>query len=437
MLGKTVAFLRNDIWRMRLNKLTGRKNAAIKLLRMFMLTIRGFQTDRCTLRASGLTFLTVLSIVPVLALLFGIAKGFGMEKVLQEKLLAAMQGQEETAQRIIEFAHSQLEKTQGGLVAGIGLLILLYAVLKTLTQIEASFNDIWHIKRPRSIMRKVADYLAVVIIGPMLLIIASSATVIAATHLRDFLLGFSFLEPLAILVLLVLKLLPYATIWLLFTFMYIFVPNTRVKFTSALTAGIIAGTVFVLFQSLYIQAQVGLTRFSPIYGSFAALPLFLVWLQLSWIVVLFGAELAFAHQNAHLYEFESEVVSASPRFKTLIALWITHFLVRRMEAGEGTMSSDEIADALDLPVRLVNESVADLVAANVLIETQNGKSLGYFPARDPELITPAFVISALQSTGVEDIPVPATKEFGKLESCMAEFNKLMKDSSLNVPLKNI
>src|SRR3972149_3873262 len=287
---KIISFIKTDIWRIRLEELPRQKSFFIKQLRIFLLAFRGFTEDKCQLRASALTFYSMLSIVPVIALIFAIGKGFGLEKLLEKQLSTMLKGQQEVMQQVLTFANSLLENTSGGLIAGVGVVLLLYAVMQVLSNIENSFNDIWQIKRDRSFVRKFSDYLSIMLIAPVLIIMSGSITIFITTQITRITESIELIGFFSPLIFLLLKLLPYCMIWLLFTFIYIVMPNTKVNFKSALIAGIIAGTIFQVSEWAYISFQIGVAKYNAIYGSFAAMPLFLIWLQTSWLIVLFGAE---------------------------------------------------------------------------------------------------------------------------------------------------
>ncbi|HQQ61563.1 MAG TPA: YihY/virulence factor BrkB family protein, partial [Kiritimatiellia bacterium] len=309
--GQLVNFFKNDIWRIRSSRLPRGKSFFLNLLRVVILSIRGFDEDKCQLRASALTFYSLISIVPVLAMAFGIAKGFGFEKVLEAQLREKLSGHEEILNNVIAFSHSLLQNTQGGLIAGVGLVMLFWAVLKVLGHIEYSFNDIWGVKQQRSLSRKFADYLSLMLVCPVMLILSGGVTVFITTQVELILEKFAILGGFSPIVFFILEGLPYTMMWGLFTFLYLFMPNTKVRFASAFIAGILAGTIFQAVQWGYITFQVGVVKYNAIYGSFAALPLFLVWLQASWLIVLYGAEFAFAYQNVDTYEYEPDALAAS------------------------------------------------------------------------------------------------------------------------------
>jgi len=242
-------------------------------------------------------------------------------------------GQEEVLTTVISFANSLLANTKGGLLAGVGIMVLFWAVIKVLGNIEYSFNDIWGIKEGRTLGRKFSDYLSVMLLCPILMILASSVTVFITTQITLITAKVALLGMFSSIIFFVLKLLPYCLIWVLFTFLYIFMPNTKINFKSGILAGIIAGTLYQLVQWGYIVFQVGAAKYNAIYGSFAALPLFLIWLQLSWLIVLFGAELSFAHQNVDTYEFEPDSLNISDHFKKLLSLQTCHVLVKNFCGG--------------------------------------------------------------------------------------------------------
>ena len=439
MIAKIVHFIVTDIWRIHSRNLSRTKSFFIKCLRIVLLSLRGFYEDKCYLRASALTFYSLLSIVPVVAMAFGIAKGFGFQRVLQEQLLESFPAHEEIMLQVINFAQSLLENTEGGLVAGIGVAILLWSVIKVLGNIEYSFNDIWGVRQSRSWGRKFTDYLAVMLIGPLLLIVSSSITVFITTQIRFITEKFVLLGAVSSIIFLLLQFMPYCIVWILFSFIYIFMPNLKVRFTSGLLAGIVAGTFYEVSQWAYITFQVGVASYNAIYGGFAALPLFLVWLQVSWLMVLFGAEISFAHQNVDMYEFEPDCRQVSLSLKKLLALQVTHFLVKNFSKGKTPFTASSIAYALEIPIRLVRQILFELVEGNIVSEvnTQEYKEAAFQPARDGEALTIKYVIDALEHRGVNTIPAAQTQEFKALSESLQTFDEIIVKSSTNKLLKDI
>lgn len=438
-ISKMVGFFQTDIWRIRVQNLPRIKSFFIKQLRIVLITVQHFLSDRCHLRASALTYYTLLSIVPVVAMGFGIAKGFGFEKLLEKQLFERFPGQEAVITQIVNFAHSLLEQTKGGVIAGIGIAVLFWSVIKVLGQIEKSFNDIWGIKEPRSMARKFSDYLFVMLIGPFFLIISSSATVFIGTQIALITEKVALLGYFSPLIFFVLKFFPFFMIWVLFTFIYLLMPNTKVNVSSGFLAGIISGTVFQLVQWAYIYFQIGVTKYNAIYGSFAALPLFLVWLQISWLIVLFGAELSSAHQNADLYEFEPDLSRISFHFKKLLALQIAHLLIRNFSKGGNPLTAVQVSKILDIPIGSVRQIIDDLVEAGILSAamTKQYKLPAYQPARAIDMLTVKYIIDALDRNGAETIPVARTKEFEALSETLRAFGRAIENSPENKRLNDI
>jgi membrane protein len=237
----------------------------------------------------------------------------------------------------------------------------------------------------------------------------------------------------------ILKVSPYCVIWVLFTFIYIFMPNTKINFKSGLIGGIIAGTVYELVQGIYVTSQVGVAKYNAIYGSFAALPLFLIWLQLSWLILLFGAELSFAHMNVEMYEFEPDCLRTRYSFKKLLALRIVHLLVKNFILGNKPFTAPQISHTLEIPSRLVRQILFELVECGLIseIRTQEYKEVAYQPACDINIFSISYVINALEQRGVDDIPVAKTPELKEIADCLQSFDAMVAESPANKLLKNI
>jgi membrane protein len=438
MLTKWVNFVKTDVWRVRMKEQPRSRFFIIRLVQIVALAVRGFNEHRCMFRASALTFYSLLSIVPIIALMFGIAKGFGLQKQVEEQLLAKMQGQEEVITKIIDFSNATLANTSGGVVAGVGVAFLFWAIISVLSNIENSFNDIWGVIKPRSFGRKFGDYISMILICPILLVISGSATIFVSSQVKLIMEKIPLLQNLGPAFWLPLKMLPYVTIWIVFTFIFIFMPNTKVRFKSALIGGIVAGTIFQIVQWVYINFQIGVARYSAIYGSFAAMPLFLIWLQISWLVVLFGAEVSFAHQNVETYEFEPDCLSVSRLFKTMLSLLIVHRVVKKFCDGEKPADAPELSHELEMPIRLVRQILYELSESWVLSEVRNkDKEFAYQPAIDVEKMTVKFVIDQLEQQGTSAVPMVESGELDKLSDCLQQFGAVIEKSPANILLKNL
>ncbi len=431
-------FITDEVWSVRLDDYPPRIATLLKYLRVILVSFRRFGEDRVQLRASALTFYSLLALVPLLAMGFGIAKGFGFDKDLEQKLVDNFKGQEDVLNWLINFAHSMLENTKGGLIAGVGLVVLFWSVMKVMGNIESSFNDIWQIKKHRSYVRKFTDYLSLMLVAPILIIAASSGTVFVATQLSNISANIDVVN-LSPFVVFLMKLFPYVMIWLLFTLLYIIMPNTKVSFTSALMAGILAGTAFQVVQWFYIDLQVGVSRYNAIYGSFAALPLLLAWMQTSWLIVLLGAEVSFANQNIDLYELENESLQISAYAHRAFNIMLLQRIVQRFIDGKQALTAQQIADKLKLPIRLVRMVMTDLLNAQLIAETYtaNSKIRAFMPARDIKQYTIRFVTEALDKSGNNRILSKPSEDLKKVLNIQESFLNAIEQSPDNILIQDL
>jgi membrane protein len=394
-------FLTKKIWNIQLKDYPLPRRIFYHTLRILMLAYRGFIEDRVTLRASALTYFTLMSIVPILAMGFGIAKGFGVEKYMENQLLENFEGQQEILSQVISFSNNLLKNTGGGLIAGIGVVVLFYSVLKVFNHIERSFNDIWQIRTSRPYARKFADYLSIMLIAPVLLIAASGINVFVATHLTSLAAKIELISYVAPLIMFLLKLAPYIIVWVAFTLLYIVMPNTKVNILSGIIAGIVAGSAFMITQWVYIDFQIGMSKYNAIYGSFAAIPLFLAWLRISWLIVLFGAEISFSHQNQNLHEFEAETKTMSNKSSKALSVLVLNRIIGRFTGGEPPFTSQELSKELKLPIRLIQILLNKLVECNILSMsyTSEPKTPAFQPAQNIDKFTVSYVFNTLDNSG--------------------------------------
>jgi len=435
LIKELINFITTDIWRIPLRELPKTKSFFIKQLRIILLAVRGFSENKVQLRASALTFYSLLSIVPVIAMIFGIAKGFGFQDKLKQELISILEGQQEVLEYILDFSQRLLENAKGGFIAGAGVLLLLWSVMKLLGNIESSFNSIWQIKKPRVFIRKFSDYLTMMLIAPIFILISSSVTVFITTQFDKFATDYAILEHLRFL----LSLIPYLLIWLLLTIIYMVMPNTKVTFRSAFIAGVIAGTIFQFTQWIYVHFQIGINKYGAIYGGFAAIPLFIIWLQLSWLIVLLGAEISFANQNVDRYEFESDARHISSRFKRLVTLMVANLVVKIFADGKSPLTATEISQELKVPIRIVRDIIYELVEVKVFSESvaDNPKVRAYQPAIDINIISIDMVLKRLEERGSQHITVSKNKEYQKLSGILESFDESLKNSPSNVLLRDV
>jgi membrane protein len=398
-ISRMLHFIRYDIWRVTEHELSQTRRFFYRFIKTLVLAVRGFIDEDLNVKASALTYSILFAIIPTFAMIIAIAKGFGIEKLIRSSLEGTFIGQADLIPQVMEFVERYLQTTQGGLFIGIGLAVLFYSVMNFFMQVESAFNGIWKVKKSRSLIRQFTTYFSSILIIPILIVLSSGLsifinTAIAQSFLYDVLnpvLRFGF------------KFAPYLINWIVFTFLYLTIPNTKVRFLNAFIAGIVAGTAFQLFQFLYIHGQVYLSRYNVVYGGFAAIPLLLLWLQVSFLIVLLGAEISYASQNIKNFDYELDTKYMSTRYSNFLTLFITYIVVKQFENQKPPLTSDEISDNFRLPVGLVNQIITRLVDVSVFIEIFNEESITktYQPAIDINQLTVNLLFNKLDSHGSE------------------------------------
>ncbi|MCY2961107.1 MAG: YihY family inner membrane protein [Planctomycetota bacterium] len=392
----------------------GLRGAAWRLVRISWLAGRGILRDQCLLRASALTYITVLSLVPLLALAFAVAKGFGFYAALVhdvigpflDRTFGALPAPGETvtstesglAMRMaIDQVLGFVDGTKFSALGIVGLLALLFTGLKLLGAVEQAFNDIWDAPRPRSLMRKISDYMAMVVVTPILLFAATGFTTAAhgsafARFLRDHA-GLGGVLDVA------LRLAPLFALWASFTFLYYAMPNARTKFSSAALGGLVAGILWQGALLLHIQFQVGVASYNAIYSSFAAIPIFLVWVNVSWVIVLLGAELCFAHQSEPSYAEAPSAKPSDPSLGITAGMRAAVRIAASFAASKPPRTSTAIAEDLALPEPAVAGSLSLLARAGILAVADHEGEPCWMLARDPANVRVKDVLDALRRSG--------------------------------------
>jgi membrane protein len=434
---KIINFVKEGVWLIHEQKLSPLKANLIKALKIALLSAQGFTRDLCQLHASALTLYSLLSIVPVIAMLFGIAKGFGFEKTLTERLIEQVPHQETKVLQIISFAQNLLESTKGGVVAGIGIIVLVWTVISLIGNIEESFNYIWKIPKGRSISRKYSDYLSLMLLAPIILIVANSISVLLSTEITWLIMLIKLPEFGTSLVLKALGLLPLLLMIGLFTFTFIFMPNHKIHFRAGLIAGVVTGILYAFLQWAYISLQIGVSNYNAIYGSFAAIPLFVVWVQAGWMIVLFGCEISFFLQYYDNYRNNNRYSNLSFSLQKIIALQVTHLLIKQFSHFNKPLTADKIAEKLALPIAIVQPILVKLTTSHILVEFNIPEEEDdvYQPAVDTNILTIAFVINALEKCGQNDLPDINQERL--FIDAVSDFRNLMETSKQNCLLRDV
>lgn len=433
-------FFDKAIWEIRLKDLSTFHAIFIRYVRIIILASRNFKSNDSTRTASVLTYYSVLNFVPLIAVVFAIAKGFGLKKMIQGYIVQIAQTvhlKPEMADQIITFSNSLLQHARGGVIAGIGTVLLLWTVISILGKIEDSFNRIWEVKRPRSLVRKFSDYMSILVVVPILLAVSASATVLITGQLKMIIGEISFLGTISYGVIVLIGFLPYIAIWALLIVLYIVMPNTKVSVRSGLLAGVIAGTGFQIIQFIYFKLQIGIASHGAIYGSFAAIPLFLGWLQISWIIVLFGAEIAHAAEYADTFGFHPDYSRIGGAARRLFMLRVFHLMVKRFQAGERPLRARQIADRLQIPAKLVEDSLGILRDTGLIIEVvDENRNNAFQPAKPVESLTVKDVLDAYERSGDELPPARSTAEQKKYDDMIRQICSTM-DGRENMKIRDL
>ena len=379
-----------------------------KAWRRLMLAVRFFTAKRVVGEASALTYSTMLAIVPILAVVFAVARGFGYNKYIEVWFRDAFSSQPAVADTIIGFVNSYLIHTKSGVFLGVGLVVMLYTVLMLVVNIERTFNGIWQVKKQRTLFRTFTDYMAMLFLFPIAIVIMSGFSFFL-TSLAHAVPYVSVITPT---VSIVINLLPYVIMSLLFIGLYVFVPNTHVSICHCIVPGILAGVAMQILQFAYINSQIWVSSYNAIYGSFAALPMFMLWLQISWTICLFGAELCYTSQYVDFYDLNISMEDISHRYKLMMCALLLACICRRHDKGERPYSAGELRELTQIPPRIVNDLLYDLQQANLVCETtsdEKGELTRYLPAITPEHLSLGMMIDRLEAMGKWSITLPKSQ----------------------------
>ncbi|MBQ8455217.1 MAG: YihY/virulence factor BrkB family protein [Bacteroidaceae bacterium] len=409
------------IWSVNEKSLSWPERLGLKVLKRFAISWECITKNNIMNYASSLTYSSMLAAVPVLAIIFAIARGFGFDTVVETRLRSSLEGNSEIADTILYFVESYLQHTKGGVFIGIGLIFLLYTLVSLTSNVEQAFNTIWHVKRSRSIYRQIIDYFSIFLLIPFVVVIISGLGVFLQTFktlLPDIQL-FSKTMTFA------LRVSPIVFASLAFMVLYTFMPNTRVKWKHTIWPSILAGTAFMIVEWVYVHYQIKLSAYNAIYGSFAAIPLFMLWMQISWYICLFGAQLCYANQSLHTYAFERISDELSRRYRDTLILLLMSRICKHFSSGLKPFTAHRLAVDTHLPDSLVDILLGELTATQLLVEvhTEGGNEPRYLPAIDIHRITVGMVIRRIDSHGIENPSLvwqTGTPEWDRLRSLRNE-----------------
>ena len=343
-------FIQYDLWRQsHIGVHAPKKRLLYRLLQTIILVGRGFKDQVLVVRANSLSFALLFAFIPMMALIYAIARGFGFEEVLKEIISGSFLAEANIAPVLLEWIERYLETAREGLFLGIGLIVLIWAVYAFFNMLENSFNSIWNVKKTRSFGRRLTNYVMTLLLVPILVVVTSgisiflNSTEVLAPVLQA-------IEPIRKFM---LRFIPFVATSAVFIWIFMAIPNTKVKFSSAIIPGVVMGLLYQVVQALSMFLVVLFARMSIVYGAFSVIPLVLIWLNITCWLLLIGAELAFAIQNNDLFAYERDIENMSRRYKDYVMLYLLSVIVRRFEQGTSPQTAKQMAEDNQLPIRLV------------------------------------------------------------------------------------
>lgn len=420
---KTAKYCYDGVWS------DTRSGLIINVIKTLNLSVKSFFNADIQSTACAMSFRTLLATVPVLALLFAIGRGFGFASLMQTSLFNYFPSQREAIETGLKFVDSYLETASKGVFVGIGVIMLLWTLISLVSSGEAAFNKIWGVRKGRSFWRKLTDYTAIFLILPVLMISITGINVLMSSTLKS-LMPYPEFSPL---ISTVLDITGVLLTWLFFTGVYILVPNTKVKFPNALLAGVISGTCFIVLQWLFVSGQVYVSKYNAIYGSFAFLPLLMLWLQFVWIITLAGAVICYASQNIFRYSFSSHisVISDNYRYKAVVA--VMAILVDKFKKHLPAPDANMIALEYGFPIGLASGILEDLldvgVVAKVYVDSRV-QEFGYMPAVDINALTVKSLLEKLSSNGASDFIPGFNDKFKEISDTVDKISSYKDDDDI-------
>ena len=406
---------------------------SVRAVKIVNLSVRSFLDRDLQIRAGSLTYSTVLAIVPALAMLFAIARGFGFQNLMQNELFRYFPSQRQALETALTYVDNYLAQASQGIFIGIGVVFLLWTLLSLMSNVEDTFNHVWGITAKRSLQRKFTDYSALFLLLPLLMLCSAGISIFMSDAVQHVFAG-NRLSPVAHRL---LSFMPTFIAWIIFTAAYCLVPNTRVSFKASLFAGVLCGTVFQLVQWLFLTGQVFVSKYNAIYGSFAFLPLLLVWLQLSWLIALSGVVITYAWQNFDRFSFNDHVKDISQAYANDMAVAVLAFAAKRFKQREAPLTARELITAYDVPASLARDVLERLQRAGLLtaISATDAKAeLGYQPAYDPDDLTVNTALNALTAVGSSNFIVKADTRFAPVLEGLARLRNQQQQAVEDIPL---
>jgi len=435
IIKKIDKFLRRDIWHLDTSTFSTFRSSAIKIIKVLTFTVRETHNNELQLRSMSLVYTTLLSLVPLLALAFSVLKAFGvvdnqLEPLLMRFLAPLGDKGNEITLKIMEFVSNM----KVGVLGVIGLLVLVWTVFSLIKKIDDTLNLIWNVKEGRNIIRRFSNYISLTLIGPVLLfvIIALTASLASNTIVKKI----SSIEPLGTLIILWGYILPYIIVSILFTFIYVIVPNTRVNLRSAAIGGFIAGVSWQAVGTIFAYSVASSTKYFAIYSSLAVLILFMMWVYISWLILLAGAQISYCHQNLEISGLKIDISVLSSKIWEKLSLLVMYIIGSNHHSGEKHLSITELVEQTDMPYDAVQRTVKELRNSGLLSETSD-EPPRYLPSRDMSSIKVSEIIASSRSNYQSQLLLQKPSKSQKVDTIIKEIDDSIEKRLGEISLRDI
>jgi membrane protein len=405
-----------------LDELTRVKRWCHVALKIAVMVWQDFFDNLVKLQAMALAFKTLLSLAPLLAVLFSILKAFGVHNRMEPAVTEALAPLGEKGREITAYLIGFVDKMSAGALGAVGLVTLFITVLSLMDTIEEAFNRIWRVRASRPLARKFSDYLSAILVGPVL--VFAAVTITATLQSSDVVRALLSLDALGKGILLLMRLLPYLTLWGAFTFVYVFIPNTRVRLRSAVVGGLIAAILWQTVGWGFASFVASSTQYYAIYSSFAILLLFLLWMHIGWVIVLLGAQVAYAHQHLHFFQGDRRLLAQSPAGREKLALHTLHLVGRNFFYGLDPMTVTDLAAHLQIPAGIVKEFLDIFAESRLVLAVNDGET--YVLGRDPETVAIKDILDCVKNSGKKaKVPEDRSPEEDEIDDLFASVDLSM------------
>jgi membrane protein len=402
-----------------LDELTRVKRWCHAALKIAVMVWQDFFDNLVKLQAMALAFKTLLSLAPLLAVLFSILKAFGVHNRMEPAMAEALAPLGDKGREITAYLLGFVDKMSAGALGAVGLVTLFITVLSLMDSIEEALNRIWRVRASRTLARKFSDYLSAILVGPVL--VFAAVTITATLQSSSVVRALLSLDALGKGLLTLLRLVPYLTLWGAFTFVYVFIPNTRVRLRSAVVGGLIAAILWQTVGWGFAKFVASSTQYYAIYSSFAILLLFLIWLHIGWVIVLLGAQVAYAHQHIYFFQGDRQLLAQSPAWREKLALQTLHLVGRNFYYGCDPMTVTDLATQLKIPEGIVQEFLELFAESRLVLPVNDGES--YVLGRDPETIGIKDIIDCVKNSGKKaKVPENRSPEEDEIDDLLATVN---------------